>query len=300
MQKKFKGIIVPLVTPLSKDGQIDIEGLERLLGHVVDGGVDGVFILGTTGEGPCISREGKHTLIKQTNFYLKGRTKLLVGITDTSPDESVNLAHIAAEQGADTVVVAPPSYFPFTQEELYEYIRFIARESPLPAMLYNIPKMTKTSFGVETIDRLTEEDKITGFKDSSKDMGYFREILTVTGKRPDWSVLIGYEDLLAGSVEAGGDGGVLAGGNIYPQLLVKLYHAIIGNDREEIKTIEGLLLENRKIYALGPGATSAIQAIKYALELKGICGRTMSGPFKGLDDTAGVRVRKVFKSGRYR
>jgi 4-hydroxy-tetrahydrodipicolinate synthase len=294
MEKRFRGIIVPLITPLTIEGSVDIAGMELLINYVVSGGVQGVFILGTTGEGPCISREAKHTLIKQTNSFLKGRTKFLVGITDTSPEETVSLAHMAAEHGADAVVVAPPPYFPFTQEELIEYIRFVIRNSPLPVMLYNIPKMTKTAFGVETIDRLTGESRIAGFKDSSKDISYFREILTVTGKRPDWSVLIGYEDLLAESVEAGGDGGVLAGGNIYPQILVKFMDAIVGKDRKEVKAIEERLSESRKMYALGSGATSAIQVIKYALEIKGICGRTMAIPFKSLGDMAGDRVREIF------
>lgn len=297
MKKQYSGIIVPLITPLTKDGSVDIEGLERLLNHVVEGGVDGIFILGTTGEGPCMSRESKHTLIKQTGSFLRGRIKFLVGITDTSPEETVSLSYMAAEQGADAVVVAPPPYFPFTQEELLEYTRFVVRKSPLPVMLYNIPKMTKTSYGIETIDHLAQEPKIVGFKDSSKDMVYFREILTVTKKRPDWSVLIGYEDMLAESIEAGGDGGVLAGGNIYPQMLVKLFHAIIKNDREEATTIELLLAKSRKIYTLGSGATSAIQAIKYALELKGICGRTMTIPFKNLDDIAGDQIKEVISNG---
>jgi 4-hydroxy-tetrahydrodipicolinate synthase len=167
-------------------------------------------------------------------------------------------------------------------------------------MLYNIPKMTKTSFDVETIDRLTDEPNIVGFKDSSKDIAYFREILTVTQKRPDWSVLIGFEDLLAESIKAGGDGGVLAGGNIYPQTIVKLYNAIIANNQQEIQDIEQLLSASRKIYALGTGATSAIQAIKYALELKGVCGRTMTIPFKSIDNITGDQIRKVIRDNRYR
>ncbi len=293
MRKHFSGIIVPVITPINKKGGLDIKGLGKLIEHVIGGGAHGIFILGTSGEGPALGKEVQKRMISEAQRCINNRVEYLVGISGTSPSETVKLSHLAANHGADAVVVAPPSYFPFTQEELIEYIRFILRNSPLPVMLYNIPKMTKTGFGVETIDRLTGEAKIAGFKDSSKDIGYFREILAVTAKRPDWSVLIGYEDLLAESVLAGGDGGVLAGGNIYPQLLVNIYHAIAKDDREEVASIEQRLSGIRQIYALGSGATSAIQVIKYALEIKGICSRTMSIPFKSLDDMAGERVREI-------
>lgn len=293
MRKHFSGIIVPVITPLNKEGGLDIEGLGRLIEHVIGGGAHGIFVLGTSGEGPAVGNDVQEGMIREAQRCINSRVEFLVGISGTSPSETVKLSHLAANHGADAVVVAPPSYFPFSQEELVEYIRFILRNSPLPVMLYNIPKMTKTSFGVETIDRLTGETKIAGFKDSSKDFDYFREILMVTRKRPDWSVLIGYEDLLAVSLLAGGDGGVLAGGNIYPQLLVNLYHAIAKDDREEVASIEQRLSGIRQMYTLGTGATSAIQVIKYALEIKGICSRTMTIPFRSLSDMAGERVREI-------
>ena len=267
MKKKYSGIIVPLITPLTNNGFIDADGLERLINHVVGGGVHGIFILGTTGEGPCISRDEKSTLIRQTCLYLKKRVNLFVGITDSSPEETIALARVAAKQGADVVVVAPPPYFPFTQNELFDYIQFVVQHSPLPVMLYNIPKMTKTSFGVETIDRLTNNPGIVGFKDSSKDSAYFREVLKVTKKRPDWSVLTGYEDMLAEAMNEGGDGGVLAGANIYPHVLSSFYRSLVGKDSDMINKIERILAKQREIYSLGTGATSSIQVIKYILEI---------------------------------
>ena len=108
MEKVLRGIVPPLVTPLLDNNTLDVEGLERLIEHVIKGGVHGVFILGTTGEAQSISFELRYEMIKQSARILKGRLPLLVGISDTSLVDSVSLANLAADSGADGVVSAPP------------------------------------------------------------------------------------------------------------------------------------------------------------------------------------------------
>jgi len=111
MKTTLRGIVPPLVTPLLDNNTIDVEGLERLIEHVIAGGVHGIFILGTTGEAQSLSFELRYDMIKQTAKILKNRLPLLVGISDTSLVDSVLLASLAAKCGADAVVSAPPYYF---------------------------------------------------------------------------------------------------------------------------------------------------------------------------------------------
>src|SRR5512140_1176965 len=121
MKRPLKGIVPPMVTPLLDRDQLDLDGLERLTDHILSGGVSGLFILGTTGEGPSLSYRLRGELIRRVCQPVKNRVPVLVGITDTAFVESVNLARAAAQAGADAVVVAPPYYLPEAQPELLEY-----------------------------------------------------------------------------------------------------------------------------------------------------------------------------------
>ncbi|MBM4018661.1 MAG: dihydrodipicolinate synthase family protein [Planctomycetes bacterium] len=132
MPRPLRGIVPPLVTPLTGRDTLDEAGLERLIEHVLAGGVHGLFILGTTGEAPSLSHRLREQMVRCTCRAVAGRRPVLVGITDTAFIESVNLARTAADAGADAVVLAPPYCFPAGQAELAEYIDHIAAEMPLP------------------------------------------------------------------------------------------------------------------------------------------------------------------------
>src|SRR5580698_7635322 len=144
MKLPLTGIVPPMVTPLRGRDELDVAGLERLVEHILAGGVHGLFLLGTTGEGPSLSYRLRRELIERACRSVAGRVPVLVGITDTAFVEAVGLARFAAEAGAQALVLAPPFYYPNSQPELLEYIRHIAPELPLPLFLYNMPTHTKT------------------------------------------------------------------------------------------------------------------------------------------------------------
>ena len=123
----FSGIIPPVLTPFDENGGLDAAGLEKVLERLIAGGVHGLFILGTTGEGPSLSHDLRRSLIRETNRITGGRLPILVGITDTSFDESVRMADFAAENGASALVVAPPYYHPTTQDDLLRYLEQLAQ-----------------------------------------------------------------------------------------------------------------------------------------------------------------------------
>ena len=150
---------------------------------------------------------------------------VLVGVTDTSFCESVALAEHARDCGATAVVLSAPFYFPAGQRELFDYIRDIAKEIPLPIYLYNMPSHTKLNFGPKLIRRVMELPNVRGLKDSSGNMVYFHQIQQLLKHRCDWSLLVGPEELLANAILLGGDGGVCGGANLCPRLYVDLYEA---------------------------------------------------------------------------
>ena len=180
-----------MVTPLKDRDTLDLAGLERLVEHILAGGVHGLFLLGTTGEGPSLSYRVRCELIERVCGQVDGRVPVLVGVTDTSFVESVNLAGIAADEGAAAVVLAAPYYFPAGQPELMEYLEHIAVEMPLPVFLYNMPSHTKIKFELGTLRQALALPNVVGLKDSSGDLDYFQQAVEVIRGFPGASLLMG-------------------------------------------------------------------------------------------------------------
>ena len=145
----LRGIIVPMVSPLSDIDTLDVLTLERLVEHLIAGGVHGLFLLGTCGEEPSLSYRLRRDLISRTCRQVAGRVPVVVGITDSSVVESAAIGAHAADAGADAVVIAPPFYFPLDDDEVVGFVRRLVRSLPLPAVLYNMPSLTKIAFGTE-------------------------------------------------------------------------------------------------------------------------------------------------------
>lgn len=149
--KKIRGIIPPMVTPLKGNNELDNEGIVNLVERMIEGGVHGLFLLGTTGEAQSLTYELRREFVKEVCGKVAGRIPVLVAITDTSFDESVRMAEFAKGNGAAGVVAAAPYYSPLSQVELYEYFMALADASPLPLYLYNMPSHVKAFLEVQTV-----------------------------------------------------------------------------------------------------------------------------------------------------
>lgn len=288
-----KGIIPPLVTPLLDRSTLDHAGLERLLSHVLDGRVNALFILGTTGEAPSLSYRLRADFIRRACNQVQGCLPVLVGITDTAFDESVHLARIAADAGATAVVLAMPYYFPAGQTELVDYVEHLVPELPLPLVLYNMPTMTKVWFEIETLRRLSGLEKILGVKDSGGDLDYFARLLTLRNDRPDWLFYMGPEELLIQSVHLGGDGGVNGGANVFPKLFTAAYQAAVERNEERCRELQNWIESWHRVYAIGKYASRHIKATKCALSLLDVCSDFMAEPFHRFKSPEREQVRQV-------
>jgi len=273
-----------MVTPLLGRDHLDVAGLERLLERVIGGGVHGVFMLGTTGEAPSLSYRLRREVIERACKIVRGRVPVLVGITDTSVVEAVNLARHAAESGAQAVVTAAPYYFPEGQPELIEWAQKLVPDLPLPVYIYNMPQMTKVTFEPETIRQFTQMEGIAGLKDSSGDVNYYRKLVEVAKARPDWRVFVGPEHLLVETLRIGGHGGVNGGAQIDPTLLVGLYDATLKGDNATVERLQARLLKLGEIYRVGKHASTVIKGVKCALNLLGVCAGEMEEPFRSFNE----------------
>lgn len=265
------GIIPPLVTPLVDNETLDVESLENLIEHLIQGGVHGLFILGTTGEEQSLSYKIRHEMIRQSARINHGRLPLLVCITDTSIVESINLARIAAECGADGVVSAPPYYFAPGQPELAQFYEELVPQLPLPVFLYNMPSHVKVSFAPDTVRRIAQNPQVIGFKDSSANAVYFQSVLYKMKERPDFSMLVGPEEITGECVLLGAHGGINGGANMFPELYVGMYNAAREGNLQRILELQRLIMQiSTTIYTVGKHGSSYLKGLKCALSLLGI------------------------------
>lgn len=294
MKARYSGVIPPLVTPMLARDQLDYAGLERLIEHVLAGGVHGIFVLGTTGEAPSLSYALRREMIAETIRIVSSRVPVLVGVTDTSFVETVRLAKHAANCGADALVLSTPYYFPAGQTELKFYVDELISQLPLPVMLYNIPSLTKVAFEIETLEYLSRHPSIVGVKDSGGDLDYFSKVLELKRRRPDWSVMIGPETLLAESLRRGGDGGVAGGANLCPKWFADLYREVNEGSDAWIQ-LQSKIERLQAIYAIGKYASRFIKGTKCGLSLMEICDDFMADPFHRFRPDDRARVSAILR-----
>lgn len=279
LPRPLRGIVVPVVTPLLSPNRLDCEGLERVVDRLLRGGVHGLFVLGSTGEGPSLPAAIREQVIARTCRLAEGRVPVLVGVSDTCLEESLRWARLASEHGAAGVVLAPPYYLAASQSELRDYVGRLVEQAPLPVFLYNAPSFTKLSFEPETVRALADLPQVAGLKDSSGDRIYFHRVRYLLQGRDDFSLLVGPEELLADLLLWGGHGGVSGGAHIWPELYTGLYDAATAKDLGRVRRLHDLLMYvNTEIYYVSREPSSVFKAIKCCLSLLGVCGDVMAPP----------------------
>lgn len=283
MSIKLKGIIPPVITPLKDYKTLDTEGLSLHLEHLINGGVHGLFLLGTNGEAPSLGLPLKKELIKKSCEQVDKRIPVLVGVTSTSYAESVELAEYAGKHGADAIVIMSPYYYPVEQEEIIKYVDGLASECKLPFVYYNIPSHTKFHTNLNTMREIKKLGAIA-IKDSSGDMFFLYSLIEEFKDSPDFSILTGTELYLPETIHNGGHGAVAGGANIFPNLFVSLYDACIKGDTSRVDFLREVVLKlYNTIYTVGKYPARITAGTKCALSLMGICNDYMAPPLSRLD-----------------
>jgi len=280
MKLPVNGIIPPVITPLINNTTIDIQGLENLIEHLVTGGVHGIFILGTTGEAPSLSHKLREEFIKRTCDLVNHRIPVLVGITDTSFESSVEIAEFSQKVGADAVVVAPPYYIPISQAEMMDYLENLIPRLPLPLMLYNMPSYTKLHLTIKTVIAAKELGAI-GIKDSSGDMLYLFSLIEEFKNSPEFSIITGTELFIPETIMQGGHGAIAGGANMFPRLFVDLYDASVAKDFDKIAILRDKVMRlYNTIYSVGKSTSRYLKGTKCALAALGICNEYIAFPLR--------------------
>lgn len=268
MEQKIN-YITPAVTPLLPDGEIDLASSRKLYLHLLEGGVDGILILGSIGEFFGLRMEQKKALIRCAGETIQGRCKLLVGTTSMVYDEIVELSNYGLEQGADAVVIIPPYYFHFTDESVFEYYDMLAKEIHGNIYLYNFPERTGYDISPQAVKRLAlAHANIIGVKDTLGGVDHTRELIKqVKAVRPDFEIYSGFDDNFAHNVLCGGNGCIGGLSNLYPELTSSWVRALRSADFEKAAECQRTIDRLMDIYFVGK---PFVPFIKAALTGKGI------------------------------
>lgn len=275
------GAMVALATPVNPDGSVDPKGLERLLGHVVAGGVAGISPCGSTGEGARLTAEQRLRVTRQVLEQATG-LPVIPGVAATSLREAHNELGLLGELGATAALVAPPSYFPSTDAETEDLYVLLADESPIPLVLYNIPQFTKAPVRPSVVGRLMHHPNIIGLKDSSRDLEYLQSVISATAEAKltgDFRIYTGTDTMLVASALSGADGMIAASANLVPQLGVSIL-SLVSTDLPQAMALQKQLA--LIVTACRKGSPPA--GWKAALSLAGICDRTLVPPAAALPE----------------
>ncbi len=281
---RIEGVVVPVVTPLDGNGNLDKAALARHHDYLLENGVSAIFVLGTTGEGPALPQNVKEEMIRFTVEHCSRQAPVLVGISADGLEDSLRLADFAAGAGADGVVAAPPCYLPLEPCELLEFYRILTLEQPLPVYIYNMPAMTKIDMAPELLLQIAELPGIAGYKDSAGNFSNFEKVAAVLKKRSDFSLFMGPDTLLGKALKAGACGGVNSGANLAPQFYVGMYKAFKSNDEALMAKWQSRIEALQCVYQFRENICCGVAAgLKYSLEKLGIMGKSMCRPARPME-----------------
>lgn len=263
----FEGIITPIVTPFKRDDEesINYEATEKLINHLIDHGVKGIFILGSNGEFHVIDEQEKIELAKKVIEIVDKRVPVFVGTGCCSTRETIRLSKKMEELGADALSIITPYFLKPTDANLYAHYKAIAESVNIPIILYNIPKATGCPLSPELVDKLADIPNIKAIKDSSGELERIQAYANIA-KNKDFELLIGSDSKISYAYELGATAAVAGTSNVIVDTLVGLDIALREGKKEEAEKLQKDIDVLRGVLKLG----TVPSAMKRSVELAGI------------------------------
>jgi 4-hydroxy-tetrahydrodipicolinate synthase len=285
--KDLAGVLPALISPLHADGIVDEAAVGRLVEHVIAGGVTGLLALGSTGETASLDEEARRTMLSSVVAAAGGRVPVICGVAQSHLAAARVEVEAAARLGAAAALVAPPFYYPMDQTTLLAFYRQLAKSSPLPILLYNIPQNTKVVAEPATVAALAADGAIAGIKDSSRDFEYFEGVCIATRGLPHFRIFTGSDSMLLASLAMGAAGTICASANVAPRWVIRVHDDFMRGDLVAARADQDSLYQ--LVMAIRGGVFPA--AIKSACHLLGICEPWCAAPVQALDDQSEAALR---------
>jgi 4-hydroxy-tetrahydrodipicolinate synthase len=298
----FHGIFCPMVTPLNSDETIDQDSLRRLIDFLVDGGVHGIWVMGTTGEFPLLLETERARAVALTVEHVAGRVPVIANIGDSSTALALRHARHAVEAGADALACTPPHYYPHSMDEVISHYRALKEAFPEPPLfIYNIPQTVKVRMTLEATLQLAREGTASGIKDSQNDLQWFRTLAAAIQqerRESQFRLFLGTRTLIDVGVVAGAHGAIPANSNVVPRACVMAYDGAVAGDWAIARNAQALATRYDDL-AMVAGAGSAnaatLSSLKQILAAWGIIDNpTVARPSRSLtEDEVGELRRRL-------
>ena len=279
--KKYQGVVVPMITPVTNNGVLDTKAVERIIEFFSQAGVS-PLLMGTTGEGNSVSQKDGLLFVETAAKAANKRITIYAGLTGNCFSEQLSQAEAYTKAGADVIVATLPTYYALTQEQMENYYLTLANNITGPLMLYNILATTHMSIPVDVINRLSEHKNIVGLKDSERDLERMAQCIDIAKGREDFCYFCGWAAQSAHSLELGGDGIVPSTGNFVPEMFQQLYEAAVKGDMTTANRLQDETNEIAKIYQKDRTLGQSLAALKVMMGTKGLCGPEMLMPLTRL------------------
>ncbi len=297
---KFSGVVPPVVVPLKENFEVDFDSFTRVIEHLIDGGVHGLFVLGSTGEVIFHDGETRRKIIEHAVRIVKGRVPIFAGVIDPTTDRVIAHAKAAEEAGVDALVVTAPFYTRTSQPEIIDHFRYIKEAVRTPVIAYDIPVCVYSKLERNTTVTLAREGTIAGLKDSSGADGNFRFILADTATMPDFFAMTGSEIVVDSMLLMGAHGVVPGLANVDPHGYVRLWNYCLAGDVKAAREEQNRLCRLFEMVWIALPRTSAgsagVGAFKTAMQMLGIiASNTMARPQRTLIAEEAVKIRKILK-----
>jgi 4-hydroxy-tetrahydrodipicolinate synthase len=287
---KYNGAVVPMVTPFTANGNLDEVALCRLVDAQVAGGVDGIFVLGTTGEGAQVPRESRRQLVAQTVRHVNRRAVVFAGLGDIRATD-LSEANEFFEAGADAVVAHPPISQKVAVADLQGWYQTLLDRIQGPLVLYNMPMTTKVSIPLDAVEKLLGHPKLAGIKDSENDPQRLEEMLLRYGGKKDFSVFVGVGALMEKGLKLGADGIVPSVGNLIPDVCHKFCAAAKKADWAEVENFFTRMNAIAALYQKGRTLNESLSVLKAAMSCRGLCSPHVLLPLHPLTEPQMEKLR---------
>ncbi|MGR6970296.1 dihydrodipicolinate synthase family protein [Streptomyces cynarae] len=272
------GVIPPVCTPLTPDREVDVPSLLRLVDHLLNGGVDALFVLGSSAEAAHLTDRQRALVVESVVAHVAGQVPVLAGAIDMTTPRVLDHVAYATRAGADAVVVTAPFYTRTHPAEIARHYRLVAHRSPVPVLAYDIPVSVHVKLGPELVLELAADGTLAGLKDSSGDLAGLRAVVTGVRSRPaltGFGALTGSELVVDSALALGAHGAVPGLANVDPEGYVRLDRLCRAGDWEAAREEQERLCALYGMVGVGDparmgGSSSALGAFKAALHLRGV------------------------------
>lgn len=276
-EKKYKGVIVPAITPLTEKLQLDEAAVEKLFASFYHHNIS-PFILGTTGEFSSLPLQLKKDYVLAAEKNKKMGTLLYAGIGSNVLAESIEFAAFCCLHAVDVLVATLPSYYPLTEKQMLQYFKSLADNISLPLFIYNIPATTHMSIPLSVIDELSRRENIVGIKDSERSEERMQESLNLWKDRPDFHYILGWAAKSADALLLGADGLVPSTGNLYPEIYADMLQAFEQSDNEKLFALQKLSDDYGALYQSNRTLGESLLELKTLMNKKGLCEAIVMPP----------------------